>query len=616
LSTLPDEHKPLPIFRLCNKINPQFEVDPAFSRERKESKGEEGPDGEDDTIAEGALSFGDKRKDVIKRLQSMLRDLGFFLGNTGPNKDGVDEVFGDLTRKAVREFQEKNKHVDGNPLKVDGLVGPITADALNRKVVGLWYDKYETPKEMTNGKTFLTVTSKRLIDGLEFKNGDKIEDVGTKTGTERRTRTDGRAAFVNIPPPLRAEDQSSEVQIFDTELESAGEGLRFEEDKKKERITNEEGVIKVAQGKTLLALVGRDVIPAKPHAHPPRAPPSSPLPILEIVSPAPGTRFAITGQPAMPVINAEARITGLNPDPTLTTSFEWTLQIRFQASGCPNGRQVRNNQIDLDLVQTVTGGRFTPSFSSIRGGTLTLIVRATVNRNHLEARVEDITIAGTNPDRADVRAALPHDTLRRIAFVESGRKQFNAPENGGIGTCPLFSRDNLGGAGIMQLTVPPPTPDQIWNWRENVAGGILKFNSSLGVARRYRAVVLASKEFAADVDRFNQARRTAGMPELALTLPEFTPDQLDDDAIRGYNGFAGTGRYSICTNRKDRNGNIIFLFPLHEFRVAMNGNDLRAININNTARTGELVWEHVPVRERPQNSGNPNYVNDVRAANP
>lgn len=143
MSTPQEERKPLPVLKLCDKV-PQFGTEPG----------------------EGALSVGDNRKDLVKRLQFMLEDLGFFLGATGPNQDGIDEVFGDLTRKAVEDFQGKNKHVDGNPLKVDGMVGPRTADALNREMVGLWFDHYPTPRELTDGEVHITVTSDRLSNGL------------------------------------------------------------------------------------------------------------------------------------------------------------------------------------------------------------------------------------------------------------------------------------------------------------------------------------------------------------------------------------------------------------------------------------------------------------------
>lgn len=106
----------------------------------------------------------------------MLRDLGFFLGTTGENGDGVDGNFGKLTGEAVVAFQKDHKDWEGNALAVDKLVGPETSDALNREMVGRWYDLYQTPPELTGGKPIFTVTTERLTDpGLEIENSQENE---------------------------------------------------------------------------------------------------------------------------------------------------------------------------------------------------------------------------------------------------------------------------------------------------------------------------------------------------------------------------------------------------------------------------------------------------------
>ena len=76
----------------------------------------------------------------------------------------------------------------------------------------------------------------------------------------------------------------------------------------------------------------------------------------------------------------------------------------------------------------------------------------------LTGQSSGLTIVGVNPLIPSIQAALPHDTLRRIARLESGYRQFNAAAGGGSSKCPFFSSDNLGGAGIMQLTSPAPDP--------------------------------------------------------------------------------------------------------------------------------------------------------------
>lgn len=77
----------------------------------------------DQAPTERMLRKGDEGDDVAA-LQDMLLDLGYDLGRTGANKDGVDGDFGAKTDAAVRDFQKKNG------LSVDGIVGPKTYAAL------------------------------------------------------------------------------------------------------------------------------------------------------------------------------------------------------------------------------------------------------------------------------------------------------------------------------------------------------------------------------------------------------------------------------------------------------------------------------------------------------
>lgn len=60
----------------------------------------------------------------LKLIQQKLKKLGYNVGSTGPNKDGVDGVYGQLTKQAIKDFQEKNN------IKPTGWVGTITAPKL------------------------------------------------------------------------------------------------------------------------------------------------------------------------------------------------------------------------------------------------------------------------------------------------------------------------------------------------------------------------------------------------------------------------------------------------------------------------------------------------------
>ncbi len=136
-------------------------------------------------LGDGPLQKGDRRKEVTKKLQRMLKELDYDLGNTGPDKDGVDGTFGVRTHVAVIDFQQEkvHKYWEGKTLKNDGLVGPQTSDALNREMVGVWYDFYQTDEKLTEGKKIITVTSKYLSDtglSLEDLKGEEEIDVIVK----------------------------------------------------------------------------------------------------------------------------------------------------------------------------------------------------------------------------------------------------------------------------------------------------------------------------------------------------------------------------------------------------------------------------------------------------
>jgi hypothetical protein len=111
----------------------------------------------------GPLKRSDNRSELVKHVQQMLDALGFYPGK-------IDGDFGPNTEKAVKGFQEKYKDWEGDALKVDGLVGPRTSDALNRALVGIWYDRYETPKELTEETKLIAVSKKHAKEtGIKYK---------------------------------------------------------------------------------------------------------------------------------------------------------------------------------------------------------------------------------------------------------------------------------------------------------------------------------------------------------------------------------------------------------------------------------------------------------------
>jgi hypothetical protein len=155
----------------------------------------------------------------------------------------------------------------------------------------------------------------------------------------------------------------------------------------------------------------------------------------------------------------------------------------------------------------------------------------------------------------------------------------------------LFSGDRLGGVGLLQITNPQPTDDEHWSWLANINRGIEVMNQKRATARGYPAQVRNSAAFRLLVQQFTAGRN----PPPTIVVPDFTADQLDLDTIRGYNGWAG----------RDAFGN-----HLHEFRVPLNAAGNLQVTVD-AANRGAIAWERVPAADRPQTSGDPNYVNNV-----
>jgi hypothetical protein len=99
---------------------------------------------------------GNDREKQVTTVQTMLQELGYDVGSSGP-----DGKFGNNTEKAVMAFQQDHRDWNGEGLKVDGLVGPETADALNREMVLLkgGYDYHQTEAELTISFDLITIKS-------------------------------------------------------------------------------------------------------------------------------------------------------------------------------------------------------------------------------------------------------------------------------------------------------------------------------------------------------------------------------------------------------------------------------------------------------------------------
>ncbi len=224
-----------------------------------------------------------------------------------------------------------------------------------------------------------------------------------------------------------------------------------------------------------------------------------------------------------------------------------------------------------------------------------------------------LKIGATNPSLSELATAFPNDVLKRIARHESGARQFMA-DPGCKAPYPLFSGDNLGGVGLFQITRPAPSPEQIWDWRANLAAGISIYESKRKVAMGYPVQCREySKRYAALVADFNAKRVAANQPAISVVLPDFTDDQIDDDAIRGFNGFGGTDVLGQAGS-------------LREFQIPVLDNRIVIEEIDEKKRVGILKWQRTPTSKRfhvaqDKNgndhsvaTGDPDYVRHVRGA--
>jgi hypothetical protein len=319
---------------------------------------------------------------------------------------------------------------------------------------------------------------------------------------------------------------------------------------------------------------------------------------LQFVCPADGTTFDIapgtaTTGPQMPVIQAEVCFNGLDPDPTTTATFQWLVSVQFQCSDCRNGRP---REINDQFGFTTIGGKATVNFPRVRGGQLMIAVSVDLPAQSFSAQSNGLHIRGVNPPRDEVNAACGKVIVQQMVMHESGRRQFNAPSDGGVSECPLFSGDRLGGVGLFQITNPPPAPEDHWDWLANINHGLQILSQKKTSAANYPARVRNSSAFQALVQRFN----AGSTPAAEIVLPDFIQEQLDLDTVRGYNGWAG----------HDAFGNV-----LHEFRVPLDDAGNLIVNVGPDNR-GVIEWEQVLGADRPQNTGDPNYVAHVLAQTP
>jgi hypothetical protein len=138
--------------------------------------------------------------------------------------------------------------------------------------------------------------------------------------------------------------------------------------------------------------------------------------------------------------------------------------------------------------------------------------------------------------------------------------------------------------------------------------------------RQYLRDVRNSDLFRELVHIYNEVVRP-DQAELHLVLPDFVrgdyndnPQQFELDNIRWYNGWNGYGLFvqylDAPKGKKKGSAKKIPYWHLHEFQLKfMPAGDVNVLSV--TAGTNTVEWEEVPVEDRPKESGDPDYVQNV-----
>ncbi|RMG44217.1 MAG: hypothetical protein D6723_19570, partial [Acidobacteria bacterium] len=146
---------------------------------------------------------------------------------------------------------------------------------------------------------------------------------------------------------------------------------------------------------------------------------------LEITAPGPDTTLMIGPDPTMPLLEAMARITGVEPDPTNQTDFTWAITVSYTT------RQTRPRTLSESFTARARGGQLPENIwgASIVGGHITIQALAQVVVEGDLASVSDIVegpvLRGENPPQAAIQQRLDNGDaeqttwLRKIACQES-----------------------------------------------------------------------------------------------------------------------------------------------------------------------------------------------------
>ena len=347
-------------------------------------------------------------------------------------------------------------------------------------------------------------------------------------------------------------------------------------------------------------------------------------------------KYYIDTTPQMPQIDLVANVD--NPDEVSGCNrFVWEGILSYDATkyGAKIAKNFSYNKVISD-TNGISGNHWKPQFigpSVFGGGDLTIHVwvlrqgepdNATPKRVP-DTEIKDLKVLGKNPSFSEITSGLNNIVYAKILNFESSI-QFGVGTRGYEGlprwevNPPQKNIDRgLQGVGLSQVT-PPTNDQQLWNWGVNVTAGLKILEDKAVKARAYPKDVNASINSLSGgwhkwLVSFNNERKSNNLPAVEkVVVPDFIDGgweflplgQVQYDALRGYNGFAG----------KDPGG-----LRLHEFTLAFTGEHKPATNYSNyhlqlsnirqenNVWIGDASWVRVKPEERyPDNKSDPHYL--------
>jgi hypothetical protein len=246
-----------------------------------------------------------------------------------------------------------------------------------------------------------------------------------------------------------------------------------------------------------------------------------------IVNPAPGQKIEIKndadGNPQMPPLTVKAALKD-NSVNLSNYTIKWQIKTEYNVNTVAAPQRSRKGLDPTGAGQghdgfVITANSPGPSYTvnwgnNFGGGTIVTTAEVNVNGEILTdtyiGKIEGQTFAddanfkedicdyledpsGVSNYQANILTPLGHDEVFRIIAYQESRYKHFYPSIYGIPTGAIYPRENSkgdGGFGLMQLTIlsgsnPNPSYLQIWNWKENINGGVNLIKDKLRRANNY-----------------------------------------------------------------------------------------------------------------------------------